>query len=1425
LIELLQLPTDNSYMHLRPKTVRRLMILGLVFVMLSGVVGTIWAVNRTKAANRVSKAREDAMAAFEKGDYAAALPHFSTYLTGVKSNEKIPGDTELEAILAFGKSRQAVPMPRGRHLVESIQTFERYLQFKPGVREVQHLLLELYPKVKYNEEALNLATQVLEADPEDVAALRAKVIACTNQHKFKEALAAAETLVKIRPADLQSHAHIQSLMIELKYPPAQILAQYEAMLEKHPKDPSFELLVARAHHFNNDTETAAKFLKDAASRNTSDPDVAAVLTSMLEKYNLFTESNSVLERLAESSGDSEHLRPLVRRLWQTGRDNDVLKRTDTLDPASALADTDLLAYRSLALYDLNRPTDGAAVVQALAARKDDMAASAWAKAVSAKQNENLTPRQRARQYQDALEDSPGNEVIHYFLGEAYAALSESEPALQAWHEAARLAPSWSAPAAAVSRMLAATGRSSEALAAARDAFRRAPRALSTTTGYIVAWFADQQQNPDPAEQKRLLELVEKVHAQIPGEPETLHIYASLLSRSGQRPKAVEVIQSAMKADAPPPRDTLLALAAVSFTEKLGLESAILDFAQTAHGIAPNVSVRKAVLLAETGKPKQGLELLEKDRKADTKTDPALWSLAVLQYRESIDDPSVLAEWIKLGDSNADNTTIQSAILRSPSRMNDKAFWHRSIDRLKKLTGDEAVVPYLERARWLLTGDTSQKDASEAIVLLRKIDRTGLPEVYRMLGIAHEKSAVHVDALKRNDLLEKAVEELKKAFESRNADVGVASDLMRVYRALGRDVDADRVMARIADRAVGVDERKRTAQTLIRQGQLQKAIDVLEPIGDAQDVARDAILAGLYRRTGNTDRAAALYRTLLADQRVDAAAIADGADYFATRAEAAETEKFLAKLRSMDIPQASRELLLARHADRHGLPEEAQKSYEAAVAADPAHPDAWQSLVGFHLRRLQFPEALASADRGLKAIPDDSNLQSLRARAIALQSYKNDLNLGLLANQLSNDPQSAAATELLRILGEARRTNEPLEKTLPKIREVADRNPDLMRWQTFVAQGYAKLGQYDEAERVASRAALRAPNDAEVARTLTMIYAARPGNDKWSKVLDAARQWRQRSLEDPMAADVMIARTLIEMRRPGDAMTQLKPHVGADFKPEKNPAVLEVYSLALIRSGDEKQASTLLLPLAKTTPAWRRAWLQLGVSGFENGDAATRWIEEIVSLIGNDHAEHVVLAEAWSTVGAKFSSETAFTKAKALIDAMIAAPQTALDGWRLSALLGESSGEMARVTTASRKLLEAQPDNADLRNNLAYALLVQGRPEDLPEAKSLIEAALIKSPRSSTYLDTLARIRLRSGDLAGAGESFQQALDAEQTNVDAMIGLADVHAQAGRKEKARELMVRINDALPTDAKLADALQRQLDGVREAIKGKVESGRAE
>jgi Tfp pilus assembly protein PilF len=213
------------------------------------------------------------------------------------------------------------------------------------------------------------------------------------------------------------------------------------------------------------------------------------------------------------------------------------------------------------------------------------------------------------------------------------------------------------------------------------------------------------------------------------------------------------------------------------------------------------------------------------------------------------------------------------------------------------------------------------------------------------------------------------------------------------------------------------------------------------------------------------------------------------------------------------------------------------------------------------------------------------------------------------------------------------------------------------------------------------------------------------------------------------------------------------------------------------------------------------------------------------MLSEDLSEQVALAETWCAIGGRFNHPAALAHAKAVIEPLTTNEKTANDGWRLLARWAEASGDMPQAARAYRKLLEAQPDNADVQNNLAYALLEQGKAEDLAEARKLAEQAVAKSPASGTYLDTLARVHLKAGDLAAAEQAFQRALGASGHNLEAMIGLADVYARGKRTDKAGELLARINDALRPGENLPAALQRQLESVRQSVKGPVQSGRIE
>ena len=98
-----------------------------------------------------------------------------------------------------------------------------------------------------------------------------------------------------------------------------------------------------------------------------------------------------------------------------------------------------------------------------------------------------------------------------------------------------------------------------------------------------------------------------------------------------------------------------------------------------------------------------------------------WRVAQAEYLEQINDPRAKDAWIALGDAHPDDVRIQNLILKEArSTITDRDFFSRTIDRLHKLTGDDALGWQFARARFLLTSDDKRRDSAEAVEILRRL---------------------------------------------------------------------------------------------------------------------------------------------------------------------------------------------------------------------------------------------------------------------------------------------------------------------------------------------------------------------------------------------------------------------------------------------------------------------------------------------------------------------------------------------------------------------------------------------------------------------------------------------------------------------------------------------------------------------------------
>jgi tetratricopeptide (TPR) repeat protein len=1359
---------------MRPTTKRRVIILAVSAVLSSAALTGVYQFRQYQINTKTMAYRAEGMEAFRQGDYARALIPLSKY------NER--RQTDVETLFAFGKARSRVEVPGDRHLIEAIGYFRRGLELEPGNMAARHELLELYSDAGYNGEAIALADELLKKDAKDVAALRAKAKALTYRRQYADAFATAVKVNELAPLDVEGQLLTLRLMSPwcLNKPAEEILARAKAALDAHPGDPRFVLIQGYAYHcVLDDTKAKEQYLTakdrylEAAQTSPKDPEFVKVCTGLMDGVGLFDESQKLLEQASADGADPRMVRMLVQRLWQNGRYKQVVDRLKDLDPTTTASDSHLLAYRAFSLYELpsTNPAEKAEharqakrIVEALGARKDDDVALAWAKALTAKFEDPAgNPRDKIQQYQAALVRDPGNAVIRHLMGEAYARLGETELALQSWALVTRAIPSWPTPRVEMAYLLASTGRTQTAIEQAAAAYA-AGQNLGSAIGLVVALAtqldAGNGQQPNVA---RVLELSKEIQEKVPGEPQTLPIYVNLLAKTGDKDKAIAAVRDAIDKGHPIGTDAWLRLAAVSRSQKLGLERVIMDHAKKAHGETPKVALANAVLMSEAGDAKGATAYLTAAASKAT-ADQAAWKTVVAQFLEHVRDPRAHDAWVELGDQFPEELSVQGAIIDlsdASTAWADRPFIERTIQRLKALTGDQGFHWQLARARWLLNSDNKERDSAEAVVTLGDIVRNSpglvVPRVYlaRAMENVGNPSA--------------AIEQLRSAAEMDRGNVGVALDLVRLYQAEGKFADAKVYLDRAAQSAVDPRSRQRLAQFYSRQGDLDAAVKVLGPAaaaGGDGDAATAALVADLHRRRGDFDEAMKLYERVAAGPDADAQALASAADFFASRGKKDQARTTLDRLSKMTMPAGHREVILAEYNDRHESKKTAEGLYRQAVEAAPTDPAIWRQLVTFQFRQNQFQQAAATCDAALAKIPGNEDLLGLKNTAAALAGGNGSVDTAALIAEASKDPRNAALRDSLATYEEIRKNGDAPDRAAIKMRRVADQYPRFLPVQTQVVRMYVQLGKVDDAIAVAARAMDNFPNDPEPAGLTSMVYA---GVGRWNDALTTAREWRRRSLENPVQADLMIARARLELRQPGEAMGVLKPYLEqARQDPDKYNMVIGTYAHALIADGKESDAAALLKPHLSRSEEWAVSSLRLASLVRPAGTA--QWIEQFAAGVPADSVKgHYEVANAWYTAAMRpgLSNETReayLAKAGDAITPLTRRPDATPVVLLMAGSIAENRGQKDVAIDAYRRALRLDPKQPLAQNNLAYLLMTEGK--DLDEARELAERAVAASPREWSYHDTLAHIYLKAGNRDRAIATFEKVLALQPTNAEA-----------------------------------------------------------
>ncbi len=492
----------------------------------------------------------------------------------------------------------------------------------------------------------------------------------------------------------------------------------------------------------------------------------------------------------------------------------------------------------------------------------------------------------------------------------------------------------------------------------------------------------------------------------------------------------------------------------------------------------------------------------------------------------------------------------------------------------------------------------------------------------------------------------------------------------------------------------------------------------------------------------------------------------------------------------DHPEAQRELAKSSLGMARFLryPDLIQWSLERTVEVDPTDYQAWGDLA----KRAQAADGtgVAVLTRLIEEHPDDPRGHAMYARMLSIDGKADEAIAHLESTQAT---LTGDASPVLQRLIELQILQEDLETARATLEDMKDRYPDAGATYHASAQLALADGDLDAAVGLLERwnniqenlIALRMLSNVELSRGNG--EAALAAADRSLELADQGAYRTRPALCLRGRALVMLGQADTALR----VLSQAQRSTGAYTKGCKEALVAALYE-----TGRDPQARQVLEPLLAEDPPGRVAvMLFVTREGERNPERARALLEGRVAAHPEDARAHAQLVRLDQLAG---DAEAALARSRKAAEAYPDSPDLAL-------LLGRTlvtTDKLEEAVTVFENALERWPDVPETSAGFVNVL---GRVGRIDEARETLEALNEAGDLRATGQVTLARLRLRADDEAGAIELLEAALAANPNMAAAANDLAFLLTNTGGDlDRARELAQTARGQEPKSAQIADTL---------------------
>jgi predicted Zn finger-like uncharacterized protein len=440
-------------------------------------------------------------------------------------------------------------------------------------------------------------------------------------------------------------------------------------------------------------------------------------------------------------------------------------------------------------------------------------------------------------------------------------------------------------------------------------------------------------------------------------------------------------------------------------------------------------------------------------------------------------------------------------------------------------------------------------------------------------------------------------------------------------------------------------------------------------------------------------------------------------------------------------------------------DDAAKSYEAALEADPNHAMSAVELAAVDLLvRHNDAEGLRAVEKALSPQSESllgpaelSRAKALRGVALAAQ-FKSKEATDELEQALKLDPDSVFAKAMLaRVL----LAQHEVKRALPLFKEATTREPADLEYAEGYLQALIANGNMSEATIEVARVNQRFPGNARIAFLYGRI------SDSLDNATDAETHYKRAIAADPKLyqANLALARFYLRMRRVADAKPQMEAAQQQEGAANDASVHVGLGDLAFTEGSlqDARREFEAAMTLDPTQPDAHLgiSKVDLAENGYEN---ALKEAEQALKL-----DEHV--------------KEGRLSRALAL--------------WKLG-----------RMDDAIEELAKAKQEDPKSARVMITTGAVQLDRSNLPAAETALLSALTMEPSNHEAHFYMARVKAKRYEYTQAIESMKNALERAPKRAAYHYELGLIYRDAKRLNDAIESW---NTAVKLDAKHADALE--------------------